>query len=103
MVSIDKEGDEEVIFETTSQVEEGAAPRIINTYLDTERASQLEGNIKNLPLVLTGGRIIDSEYVADLWRIGIIVVDNNNPLEENIPYVGDPVTKGGGSMMGRFG
>ena len=32
MVLIDKEGDAEGIFETTSQVEEGADPRIINTY-----------------------------------------------------------------------
>ena len=39
MVSINEEGDDEVIFETTPQVEEGAAPRIINTYQDTERAS----------------------------------------------------------------
>ena len=60
MVSIDKEGDEEGIFETKSQVEEGAAPRIINTDQDTERASRLEGNIKNLPLVLTGGCTIHS-------------------------------------------
>ena len=45
MASIDKEGDEEGIFETTSQVEEGEAPRIINTYQDIERKSLLEGNI----------------------------------------------------------
>ena len=32
MVFIDEEGNEEGIFETTSQVEEGADPRIINTY-----------------------------------------------------------------------
>ena len=65
-VSIDKEGDEEVIFETTSQVEERAAPRIINTHQDTERASRLEGNIKNLPSVITGGCTIDSEDVVEL-------------------------------------
>ena len=35
MVSIDEEGDEEAIFKTTPQVEEGAAPRIINTDQDT--------------------------------------------------------------------
>ena len=35
MVSINEEGNEECIFETTSQVEYGAAPRIINTYQDT--------------------------------------------------------------------
>ena len=39
MVSIDKEGDEEGIFETKSQFEEGADSRIINSYQDTERAS----------------------------------------------------------------
>ena len=38
MVSIDKECDEEVIFEKISQVEEGASPRIINTDQATERA-----------------------------------------------------------------
>ena len=38
MVLIDKEVDEEIIFETTSQVEEREYPRIINTYQDTERA-----------------------------------------------------------------
>ena len=65
---------------------------IINTDQDTERASRLEGNIKNLPLVLTGGRTIDSEDVVDLWRIGITVVENNDPLEKNIPSVGAPVT-----------
>ena len=66
MFSIDKDGDEEGIFETTSQVEEGAAPRIINTDQDTERASRLEGNIKNLPSVITGGCTIDSEDVVEL-------------------------------------
>ena len=35
MVLVDKEGDEEGILETTSQVEEGAVRRIINTYQDT--------------------------------------------------------------------
>ena len=60
MILIDEEGDEEVIFETISQFEEGADPRIINTDQDTERAYQLEGNIKNLPLVITGGRKINS-------------------------------------------
>ena len=60
MVSIDIEGDEEGILETTSQVEGGAAPRIINTYKDIERASQSEGNIENLPSFITGGRTIDS-------------------------------------------
>ena len=44
-VSIDKEGDEEGIFETTLQVEEVVAPSIVNTDQDTERASLLEGNI----------------------------------------------------------
>ena len=66
MILIDKEDDEEEIFETTSQVEEGAAPRIINTDQDTEIESQLEGNIKNLPLVITGGRTIDSDDVVEL-------------------------------------
>ena len=55
MVSIDEEGDEDGIFETTSQVEEGVATRIINTYQDPERAPLLEGNIEKLPSVLTGG------------------------------------------------
>ena len=66
MVFIDKEGDKEVIFETTSQVEEGAAPRIINTDQYIEIAYQLEGNIKNLPSVLRGSCTMDSEDVADL-------------------------------------
>ena len=35
MVSIEKEVDEEGIYETTSQVEEGGVPRIINTDEDT--------------------------------------------------------------------
>ena len=52
----------------------------------------MEGNIKNLPLVLTGGRTLNSEDVVELWRIGITVVDVNDPLEESIPYVGAPVT-----------
>ena len=80
MVSINKEGDEEGIFETTSQVEEGEAPRIINTDQYTEKASRLEGNIENLPLVLTGGHTIDSEDVVELHRIGITGVGNNDPL-----------------------
>ena len=66
LVSIKKEGDEEEIFEATSQVEEGAAPRIINTYQDTVRSSRLEGNIKNLPSFLTGGCTINSEDVVDI-------------------------------------
>ena len=49
MVSIDEEGDEEGIFKKISQFEEGEAPRIINTYQDSEIVPQLEGNIKNLP------------------------------------------------------
>ena len=32
VVSINEEGDEEGIFETTSKIEEIAAPTIINTY-----------------------------------------------------------------------
>ena len=55
----------------------------------------MEGNIKNLSSVLTGGRTINSEDVVEIWCIGITVVDNNEPLEENIPYVGAPVTEGG--------
>ena len=55
----------------------------------------MEWNIKNLPSVLTGGRTINSEDVVELWRIGITVVDDNETLEENIPYVGAPVTEGG--------
>ena len=55
----------------------------------------MEGNIKNSPLVITGGRTINSEDVVKLRNIGIMVVDNNDPLEENIPYVGAPVTEGG--------
>ena len=39
MFLINEEGDEEVTFETTSQVEEGEDPRVINTYQDTERGS----------------------------------------------------------------
>ena len=31
----------------------------------------------------------------ELWRIGIMVVDNKEPLEENIPSVGAPVNEGG--------
>ena len=46
MVSIDEESDEEKFFVTSSQVEEGAAPRIINTDQETERSSRLEGNIE---------------------------------------------------------
>ena len=30
-----------------------------------------------------------------LWHIGIMVVNDNDPLEENIPSVGAPVTEGG--------
>ena len=48
----------------------------------------MEGNIENLPSFLTGGRTIDSEDVAEIWRIRITVVDDNNPLEYNIPSVG---------------
>ena len=66
MVFIDGEGNEEEIFETTSQVEDGAAPRIINKYQYTERSSQLEENIKNLPSVLTGGCTINSDDIVDL-------------------------------------
>ena len=48
MVLINEEGYEEGVFEKTSEVEYRAAPRIINTDQDTERASKLEGNIKKL-------------------------------------------------------
>ena len=98
MVLIDKEGDEEGIFETTSQVEEEAAPRIINIYQDIERASRLECNIENLPSVLTGGRTINSEDVLEFWNIVIVMVENNDPLEENIHSVGAPVNEGGGGV-----
>ena len=30
------------------------------------------------------------------------MVDHDNPLEENIPFVGAPLTEGG-SIVGRFG
>ena len=94
VVSIHKKGDEEVILETISQVGDGSATRIINTYQDTEIVSLLEGNIKNLPLVNTGGCTINSEDVVELWRDSITVVDNNKPLEDNTPFVGSPVTEG---------
>ena len=55
----------------------------------------MEGNIKNIPLVLTGGRTINSYDVVKLWHIGIMVADNNDLQEENIPSVGYPVTGGG--------
>ena len=42
MVYIVKEGGEEGIFETTSQVEEGADPRIIKTDQETERYLNLK-------------------------------------------------------------
>ena len=54
----------------------------------------MEGDIKKLPSVLTGGCTIDSEDVAELQRIGITVVDHNKPLKENIHSVGAPVTEG---------
>ena len=54
----------------------------------------MEGNIENLPSVLTGGCTIDSEDVAELWHIGITAVDDNDPMEDNIPSFGAPVTKG---------
>ena len=95
MVSVDEEGDEEVIFETTLQVEEGEAPSIINIYQDTEGVSLLEGNIKTLPSVLTVGRTIYLEDIVELWRIDIAVVDNNETLEEKIRSIGAPVTKRG--------
>ena len=92
MVLIHEEGDEEGIFWTTSQVEEGEDPSIINTYQDTEISSWLEGNIKNSPSVITGGWSINSEGVAEIQHIGITMVDHNDPLEDNIPYVGAPVS-----------
>ena len=52
----------------------------------------MKGNIKNLPLVLTGGHTIDSEDVLELRCIGITVVDDSDPLEEDIPSIGAPVT-----------
>ena len=55
----------------------------------------MEGNIENLPSVLTGGRTINSEDILELQSIGITVVGYNEPLEENIPSVGAPVTEGG--------
>ena len=64
----------------------------------------MEGNIEKLSSVITCGRTINSEDVTELQRIGITVVDNNYPLEENITYVGAPVNEGGGGgyTMGRF-
>ena len=52
----------------------------------------MEGNIENLPSFLTGGHTINSEDVAELQLIVIIMVDNNDLLEENIPSVGALVT-----------
>ena len=80
MVSIDKKGDEEGIFETTSQVEEGASPRIMNTDQDTEKESRLKVNIEKLSLVLTGVHTINSEYVVELQSIGTTVVGDNDTL-----------------------
>ena len=57
--------------------------------------SRLEGGIEKLPLVLTGGCTIDSEDIPELRSIRVTVVDDNDPLEDNIPYVGSPVTEGG--------
>ena len=94
MILIDEEGYEEGIFETTSQAEEGEDPSIINTYQYTEISSRLEGNIEKLPSFITGGRRIDSEDVMEIWSIGINVVDDNDPLEENISSVGYPVNEG---------
>ena len=37
--------------------------------INTEKASRLEGNIENLPSVLTGGHTIDSEDVVEIHRI----------------------------------
>ena len=48
IILINKEGDEEGSFETTSQVEEGLSSRILNKDHDRERALRLEGNTKNL-------------------------------------------------------
>ena len=53
----------------------------------------MEWNIKNLPSVLTFGRTINSEDVVELRSIGETVEDENEPLEENIPSVGVPVTE----------
>ena len=94
MVSIDEEGDEEGIFKKISKFEEGEAPRIINTYQDTKRESRLEGNTRNLTLILIGGCTIYSEDVVELRSISIAVVEYNDPLEENIPSVGAPVNEG---------
>ena len=55
----------------------------------------MEGNIKNLPLVIIGGRTINSAGVDELRRIKITVVGDYNPLEENIPYGGAIVIEGG--------
>ena len=43
-------------------------------------------------MVISGGRTIDSEDFAELWHIRITVVDHNDPQEENIPSIGNPVT-----------
>ena len=43
-------------------------------------------------MVISGGRTIDSEDFAELWHIRITVVDHNDPPEENIPSIGNPVT-----------
>ena len=92
MDSINIEGDYEGIFETISQVEEVEVPRIINTYQDTEKGSELEGTIKDLPSVLAGSCTIDSDDVMEIQVISIMVVEDNETLEENIPSVVTPVT-----------
>ena len=66
MVLINKEDDEEGIFETTSQFEEGAAQRLINTYKGTEISSQLKEDTKNIPSVIIDGCTNDSENVVEL-------------------------------------
>ena len=61
----------------------------------------MEGNIKNLPLVLIGSCTIYSGEVVELRCIGMMVMDHNDPLEENIPYVDAPVIERG-LYDGRF-
>ena len=102
IVLIDEEDDMEVIFATTSKAEEGEAPNIINKDQDTERASWLEGNIKNLPLVLTGGRTINSEDVVELWCIGMTVVEDKIPWSRTYPMLALQLPRGF-SMMGMCG
>ena len=84
-VHLTKEGKEEDFFVTSAEKEDDEFLPVLELPLLVEqRVCAVE--ILNLPCLASGHNLnLTSEEMADLWRQGIAVDDNNGPAPENIP------------------